>query len=244
MKDETYVFIQDVKEKKTTARSARNARTHNGKSGRVKLPCDYMTPKELRAMNGECKTYRLNDPMAWNEFKALPDDIKVTYIKLIRERFGVPDKEIADMLGVDRQTVGRWFRCLGLGLGKKAGGIKNWDKDKWYQWRSGNKVITEAPEEIPVNDPEAPLPCPDESHCDINETSCDNDEAEATEEPEVTPNHVADVRKKVERKPAVPIRGELTFCGSAEDALRTAAVLLGGANVQISLSWEVIADEA
>lgn len=182
-------------------------------------------------MNGECKSYRLNEPMAWPEFKALPDDIKVTYIKLIRERFGVSDKEIADMFGVDRQTVGKWFRCLGLGLGKQAGGKKEWDNEKWFKWRSGDKVTNTEPEETTVTETEVPLPCPDEFHCDPNQTSKDNDATEATEateEPEVIPNHFADVGKKVEQKPAIPIRGELTFCGSAEDALRTAAVLLGG----------------
>ena len=35
-------------------------------------------------MSGECKSYRLNSPMSWDEFKAMPDDIKITYIKLLR----------------------------------------------------------------------------------------------------------------------------------------------------------------
>lgn len=239
VKDETYVYIQDVKDKKNIARSARNARTHCGKSGSVKLPCDYMTKKEIRAMSGECKSYRLSEPMSWKEFKALPDDIKVTYIKLLREKFGVPDKEISDMFGVDRQTAGRWFRCLGLGLGKAAGGSKDWKKDNWYQWRSGDKVNTAEPEEIPVTDPEAILPEPDDLPCPVTA------DRNGSEETEVFPeNHVADIRKKVDHKPAIPVRGELAFCGSAEDALKTAAVLLGGANVQISLLWEVIPEEA
>ena len=84
MKDETYVFIQDVKEKKTTARSARHTRTHCGRGGRVRLPSDNLSKKELMKMSGECKSYRLNSPMSWDEFKAMPDDIKITYIKLLR----------------------------------------------------------------------------------------------------------------------------------------------------------------
>lgn len=242
MKDETYCYIQDVKEKKITARSARNARTHAGKSGRVKLPCDYMTQKELKALNGECKTYRLNEPMSWAEFKALPDDIKVTYIKLLREKFDVPDKEIADMFGADRQTIGRWFRCLGLGVGKINGGRKKWNEDGWYKWRSGDKSkTTEAQaiqaEEIPVTDPEPVLIVPDGigyvplDEVPVTEREC----SEENKEPKAIPeNHFAAsgkmvaVGKMVERKPAIPVRGELTFCGMADDVLKTISVLLGG----------------
>lgn len=85
MKDEEFLFHSDCHEKKVTARSARNTRTHNGKRGKVKFPSDYLTKKEIKAMSGEVKSYRLNEPMSWREFKAMPDDIKVTYIKLLRE---------------------------------------------------------------------------------------------------------------------------------------------------------------
>ena len=43
MTDEKYTYIQDVRDKKVTARSARSKRTHNGKGGSVKFPSDYMT---------------------------------------------------------------------------------------------------------------------------------------------------------------------------------------------------------
>ena len=46
-------------------------------------------------MNGECKSYRLNDPMAWKEFKSMPDDLKITYINLLRKKFNVPGTSIA-----------------------------------------------------------------------------------------------------------------------------------------------------
>ena len=190
-------------------------------------------------MSGECKSYRLNEPMDWKEFKAMPDDIKVTYIKLIREKFDVPDCEIYRMFGTDKDTLSRFFKALGLRLPRRATN-REWKKDEWFAWVNGVDIETIKSADPFVDDPESPLPYPDEFHCDINESAKDNDE---TEEPKVIPKHIADVRKKAERKPAVPVRGELTFCGSAEDALKTAIVLLGGANVQISLSWEVITDE-
>lgn len=45
MKDETYSYISDVKEKGITARSARNRRTHTGKGGKVRFPSDSLSKK-------------------------------------------------------------------------------------------------------------------------------------------------------------------------------------------------------
>lgn len=137
MTDERYMFIQDSKEKKNIARSARSTRTHCGKRGAVKFPSDYLSRKELKAMNGECKSYRMNEPMNWDEFKSLPDDLKVIYIKALREKFGVPDMVLADYMGVTRVTLGKYMRCLGLGLGKSAGAeSKRWNRkaefDAWW----------------------------------------------------------------------------------------------------------------
>lgn len=62
MTDERFTFIEDCKDKKRTARGAHNKRTHCGKGGAVMFPSDYLTTKEKKAMNGECKAYRMNDP--------------------------------------------------------------------------------------------------------------------------------------------------------------------------------------
>ena len=136
MKDETYAFISDVKEKKITARSARNTRTHCGKGGRVRLPSDNLSKKELMKMNGECKSYRLNSPMAWSEFKAMPDDIKITYIKLLREKFDVPDCELYKMFGCGKDSLSRYFKALGLRVPRKNV-YREWKKDEWFAWVNG-----------------------------------------------------------------------------------------------------------
>lgn len=120
MSDERHFLMQDTKEKKVTARSARHTRTHNGKGGPVKFPSDYLTKKELKAMSGECIKYAsLKVPMSWDEFKALPNDLKKEYITSIRDRFDAPDKYIAEMLGVSCHTLGLHLRDIGLGVGKK-----------------------------------------------------------------------------------------------------------------------------
>lgn len=154
MKDEQFVYYQDVKEKKITSRSARNQRTHTGKGGRVKLPSDNLTQKELKAMSGEVKSYRLNEPMTWVEFKAMPDDLKVTYIKLLRQKFDVSDREIAKMFGISQAAISKWVRTLGIAAGTPlgGGGFRKWDEAGWRAWlnREAPPQIVEepTPEEI------------------------------------------------------------------------------------------------
>lgn len=146
MKDETYSFISDVKEKKETARSARHTRKHCGKGGRVRLPSDNLSKKELQKMNGECKSYRLNSPMAWKEFMSMPDDIKIAYIKLLREKFDVPDCELYKMFGTNKDTRSRCFMKLGLRVPRKNV-HRAWKKDEWHAWVNGVTMLPNPTQE-------------------------------------------------------------------------------------------------
>lgn len=100
-------------------------------------------------MSGECKSFRLNEPMAWKEFKAMPDDIKVTYIKLLQQKFNVPFVHIGKMLGCTQRTISCEIIRLGLSEGKNCKGrSKKWDKDGFYAWVNGvKKLPTQVPEE-------------------------------------------------------------------------------------------------
>lgn len=152
MNDEKYVYIQDVREKKITARSARGKRTHNGSRGGVKLPSDYMTEKEKKAMSGEVKTYRLNEPMSWDEFKGMPTDIQISYIKLLKEKYGVCNTAISKMLGVCHDMVTNHMKSKGYDISAIEHG--KFDKEGWLAFISGvpNIVKTkeEPVEEVPV----------------------------------------------------------------------------------------------
>lgn len=216
MKDETYAFISDVRGKGQTARSAKHKRSHTGKGGRVKLPSDNMTAKELKAMNGEVKAYRLNEPMTWQEFKAMPDDIKVTYIKLLREKFGVPDCKVADMMGVHKCVMSGEIKRIGLGHGEKHGGYRSWDQEGFLAWRTGAAEKRKEGTE----DGKASL----EEICEL--VPC---------EPVIQVLPVCE-----EKKRAIPDTGNVTFEGMAEDVLNTLGVLLGGARVHISITWDVL----
>lgn len=121
MPDEQYVMISDSIEKKKIAHSSHNRKTHCGKGGRVKFPSDYLSKKELKAMNGEVKSYNLNKPMTWEEFRSMPQDLQIMYIKKLRNEFGVPDSVLGKAMGVCRSSFSKAMRDLNLSLGKSAG---------------------------------------------------------------------------------------------------------------------------
>lgn len=137
MDDITYEFMQDCRDKKVTARSARSTRTHNGKRGAVKFPSDYLTKKEREAMNGKVETYRLNEPMTWKEFKQLPEDLMKDYIKAIREKFNAPDNYIAEMMGVTHGCLGGYIKALGMSRGRNYVGRNTWDRERFLAWSHG-----------------------------------------------------------------------------------------------------------
>lgn len=97
MEDEKYVFIQDVKEKKEIARSAKNKK-NGSKSTKVTFPSDYLTRKEREKMNGECKTWNLNGFYTWAEFKEMPADIAAAYISTLNQKYHVSIRTISNEL--------------------------------------------------------------------------------------------------------------------------------------------------
>lgn len=221
MKDETYLFYSDCRDKKNTARSARRKRTHNGKSGRVKLPSDYMTKKELNAMNGEVKSYRLNEPMTWKEFKKMPDDIKVTYIKLLRERFNVADTHIAEMMDITRANFSQEMKRLGLNTGHRNKNVQC-DKEGFYAWVGGASVTKEAEDPIP----EEPVPE------DVAELVMTREQYES----------LLGNTEEAEKNVAIPCTGHMTYEGKVEDILKSVRTILGNSNAKVSIYWEIKED--
>ena len=164
-------------------------------------------------MNGEVKSYNINNPMKWEEFKALPDDIKVIYVKAIREKFRVSDCEIFRMLGVPQATAAKHIKKLGLGLGRN-GFLKNPDIEGFRKWASKDSVpVCAAIEEPAEVEAEFEVPV----------------EVEAAEEKPVPMFE--------EKKPIVPAFGTLYFEGNVLDTLEAVAKLLGGVNASIKITW-------
>lgn len=217
--DEQWDMIEDSISKKRTAQSARHRRTHCGKGGSVKFPSDYMTKKELKAMNGECKSYRLNDPMMWEEFKQLPDDIKTMYIKGIREKYDIPDKYLADAMGVDSSAFCRCMKCLGCTLGVRMGLKGNaWKESEqgiaFYKWWSKEKM--------------------DENTTKIDDIKEVNSE---TDNIYAIGTIAPDLLKYV-----TPKSGSLYFECSADDAISVIREILQNNKVSLNIQWTLMED--
>lgn len=250
MTDEKFMFIQDSKEKKSVAASAFRTRTHCGKGGPVKFPSDFMTRKELNAMNGECKTYTMRDPLTWEQFKALPDDLKVEYVKWVREEFNIPDIAFTEVFGIAQPTLYKWLRTLGLSRGKNSSSShKMWnysdDRDRFLAWLNQEKNKEEREEEVSVETPE------DISE-DISEAARKEYEDKVTGENLETCMSSTEACSKVvlhqgggiqvvsaPNMPVCPDSGSLTFERVyTYDALQTIRTILTNARCKIHISWE------
>ena len=104
MTDERYVFQQTERERKRISRGAYNKK-NGSKSKMCRLPSDGMTKAEKQAMNGEVMSYELNKPMNWNQFKVMPNDIQKEYLLKLTDELGAGRKEVADMFGVNTQSL-------------------------------------------------------------------------------------------------------------------------------------------
>lgn len=222
MGEEKSLFIEDLIEKKVAARGSYNKRSHAGGSGRKKWSCEYLTKKELEKMNGETKTYRLKDPMKWAEFKEMPDDIKVMYIKGIRERFGCTDAALSQMFGVHQSTLLTVLKGIGVPHGE-GGRYKRWDKagfEAWYR--------TDAPEEAETVEEAEKEEIPVQTVPDSPDSVVEEVMREFAEQLYPT------------KKKAIPSMGTMTFSGKTEDILEAIASVLGGAEVMLTISWDVM----
>lgn len=148
LSDEEYTYRQDCKEKKSVAASAHKQRTHCGRGGSVRFPHDNLTKKELRAMSGACTSYRMGEPMSWEVFKAMPDDLKGDYIRGLRNKFGVSNPKIADMMGIHPVTFNKHVKCLNLG---RAMTDSKFNEAEWDAFlHPGMEPQETADEDIPV----------------------------------------------------------------------------------------------
>ena len=104
-------FDYDAMQKKRIARGASHMK-HNRKG--CSLPSDYLTAAQKRRLNGPVSTYKLDEPMSWESFKAMPEDLQKKYILNLQETYQTNDKMIAKLFGKSDVTVGEHRKRLGL----------------------------------------------------------------------------------------------------------------------------------
>lgn len=255
--DEQYVMISDSIEKKKIAHSSHNRKTHCGKGGRVKFPSDYLSKKELKAMNGVVKSYNLNKPMTWKEFRSMPQDLQIMYIKKLRNEFGVPDVVLGKAMGICKSSFSRAMSELNLSLGKCAGAKgKQWlDSEKSFKffeyWNKFNNEKTveedsaedeaEVVEETDISEEKSNDYTTDNT-IDASEMDCGADELfhygtkynsgrypNTTVDHTVEPEHIA-----------IPTGGRLSFDCKFDDAVKVLESILSGTNVRLNVDWIVM----
>lgn len=171
-------------------------------------------------MNGEVKSYRLNAPMGWEEFRRMPDDLRIAYIKAIRETYNAPDSQIAKMMHTNSCSFSNEMSRLGLRVGC---GVRNcntkWDKDGFFAWCAATpKTVADEPVEEPV------VETVDESVEPVESV----ESVESVDEPVI--------------QRAIPTTGNMTFTGNVTQIVETLVNLLGDANVAINIRWNIQGD--
>lgn len=168
-------FDYDALQKKRIAAGARHMR-RGSRSKRCFLPSDNLTLAQLKRRNGPVSTYKLDAPMRWDDFKAMPVDLQKQYLTYLVEAYGATNEMLGDMFYVHPTYVGAVKKALGVVSHNphRVLGEKKAIRD--HMWAAfcngvvgGGDAVKETPKETPKEPPKEPekvetLPvrCPDE----------------------------------------------------------------------------------
>lgn len=149
-------FDYDVMQKKRIASNARR-RVCGSKSKFCGLPSDHMTYAQWKKHNGEVKTVNLNQPMSWQAFKGVPNDLQREYIQKCVDTFGCSLHDFGLMFRVNPMTISRNFQKIGIDMSSfKRGKRMDQDtRDKFMKWC---EATTSAEQK---DDPITEKPCGD-----------------------------------------------------------------------------------
>lgn len=135
MRDEEYLFKEDVREKAITARSAKMRPRHSG----CRLP--QYTAKEMREMSGPTYTLNLKKRITYAEFKALPEGLQKSYVQNIIDKYRVGPSALAELMGANAGAVGVYLSKRGFSF--KRGFQPT--KDDLERFREDYGISTNAP---------------------------------------------------------------------------------------------------
>ena len=104
-------FDYDAMQKKRIARGAAHMKR---KRKGCSLPSDNLTAAQKRRLNGPVSIYKLDEPMSWESFKAMPEDLQKQYILNLQNTYQANDKMIGKLFGKSDVTVGEYRKKLGI----------------------------------------------------------------------------------------------------------------------------------
>lgn len=160
-------FDYDALQKKRIAAGARHMK-RGSRSKRCSLPSDNLTPAQLKRRNGPVSTYKLDAPMRWDDFKAMPEDLQKKYLTNLVETYGATNEMLGDMFYVHPTHVGTVKKALGVISNNphKLTGEKKAIRDQmWAAFCNGvvggGDAVKETPKE-PKKVETLPVRCPGE----------------------------------------------------------------------------------
>lgn len=155
MNDVEFILKEDIKAKKQAGRGYYHKK-NGSKSKKCRLPSDSLSKKEIEKMNGECKLYNLNKPMNYSNFCAMPVDLRIKYLEMLRDKFGANQTEISKMMGVADTTLAcHRAKFLGSKPVFKRYKHSRLDVEAWNRFVNGEEhkdtVVAEPDEEVVDN---------------------------------------------------------------------------------------------
>ena len=160
-------FDYDALQKKRIAAGARHMK-RGSRSKRCSLPSDNLTPAQLKRRNGPVSTYKLDAPMRWDDFKAMPVDLQKQYLTNLVEAYGATNEMLGDMFYVHPTHVGAVKKALGVvshNPHRLIGEKKAIRDQMWAAFCNGvvggGDAVKETPRE-PEKVETLPVQCPDE----------------------------------------------------------------------------------
>ena len=171
MNDVEFILKEDIKEKKQAGRGYYHKK-NGSKSKKCRLPSDSLSKKEIEKMNGECKVYNLNKPMSYSNFCAMPFDLQIKYLEMLRDKFGANQTEISFMMGCNCATLkSHKQRFLNGKPEFKRYTYSRLDKDAWNRFING-----EEDKDTVVAEPDKKLvdACSVDNSADATYLSCNN----------------------------------------------------------------------
>lgn len=170
MTDVEYILREDARSKKSSGRGV-YSRKCGSKSKLCSLPSDRLTEKQKKELSGEVKTYNLSVRLSYAEFKQLPPDLMTEYVNRLVRTYGANFSDIAQSMGITRETLGVFRDSHPVFPKFKPGGrsalakstASEWAeflKDKRYSNGAVRFVDVEEVQESP--DETAPIPEVDE----------------------------------------------------------------------------------
>ena len=133
MTDVEYILREDARFKKSSGRGV-YSRKRGSKSKSCSLPSDRLTEKQKKELSGEVKTYNLGVRLSYAEFKQLPPDLMTEYVNRLVSIYGANFSDIAQSMGITRETLGVFRDSHPVFPKFKPGGRSAWAKNTASEW--------------------------------------------------------------------------------------------------------------